>query len=362
VTLGYRPALDGLRGVAIAAVVLFHAGGLVPAGYLGVDLFFVLSGFLITSILLAEQRSTGAVSLRRFFRRRAARLLPALYCLLAVFAVTAIVLQVSDDRELGRDVFGVIAGIGYIANFAVMGEPGVRAMPAELKHLWSLAAEEQFYLVWPAVLVLALRVRARPAVVLLTIGTVLLTLRGAQLYHDGASFQRLAFGVDTRGTSILVGCLLAFALASRGDRPLRARWIQPVGLSTLAVLLFVDLGRAAFAGPLLLFSICAAFVIAFSLDETSVLNRALAVAQLVFLGRISYSLYLWHVPVFVVLGVHAQTPTAAAVPAVALSLALATASYYLVELPFLHRRGTSSTRPRPQRLVLPSVSFTRTTG
>ena len=143
--------------MAIAAVLLYHTAALLPGGHFGVDLFFVLSGFLITTLLLEEQARKGTISLRAFYRRRALRLLPALFALLAVFLAVATVAAVTGGRSLAKDVFGVVAGVGYFSNVAMVGEPSIRPMPEELRHLWSLAMEEQFYLLWPLVLVLLLR-------------------------------------------------------------------------------------------------------------------------------------------------------------------------------------------------------------
>jgi len=359
-SLGYRPALDGLRGVAIAAVVLFHTGGLVPAGYLGVDLFFVLSGFLITTLLLSEHGGLGGVSLRAFYRRRAARLLPGLYCLLAVFTGGAILLALRGEVALGDELFGVVAGLAYFANLALMGEPASQSMPEELRHLWSLAAEEQFYLLWPPALLIVLRGGVRLAAALVAAGAALMALRALDLYLEGASFERLAFGVDTRSVSILLGCLLALALAARPDVPsLYGRRLEVPALAALVGLFLVDFGRLTFAGPLLVFALASAVVVARALDSSSALATALSGRGLVFLGRISYSLYLWHVPVFVVLGVGKQELEPRAVPAVALSLALAVASYYLVELRFLAWRRAAADRPGEPPRATPALVLAR---
>ncbi len=341
--LGYRPALDGLRAVAITAVVLYHAGGFVPGGYLGVDLFFVLSGFLITTLLLGELADRGSVSLRSFYRRRALRLLPALFVLLATFTVVSTIFAVLEDRSLQKDLFGVAAGIGYFANIAMTGEPATHPMPEELRHLWSLAAEEQFYLLWPPILFLVLRGRTRLALVVVAAGVALTTLRQLQLYTDGASWQRIGFGVDTRSVSILVGCLLALAMTlPRWPWLARARWLEPVAIGSLLAFLFVDLERVLFAGPLLVFAICCAVLIVRALDDRSPLAAVLSLGAVVFLGRISYALYLWHFPVFGAFGINEQKAELAAIPAILVAVAFAVASYYVIELPFLRRKH----RPR----------------
>ncbi|MGI8885973.1 MAG: acyltransferase family protein [Gaiellaceae bacterium] len=337
--LGYLPALDGLRALAIVAVLLYHTGGLMPGGTVGVDLFFVLSGFLITTLLLEEMSSTGSLSLRRFYRRRVTRLLPALFVVLAAFLLAAMLVAVVEQGSLGKDLFGVVAGIGYFSNVAMTAEPTTMSMPAELRHLWSLAAEEQFYLVWPAVLVFVLRGRVRLALIVVTAGAVLMSARQFQLYADGASWERIGFGIDTRNVSILVGCMLALLLALPGRPRLeKAAWLAPPAGACVIAFFFVDFGRQLFAGPLIVYAISCAVLILGVLDGRSPLARVLSLGPIVFVGRISYSLYLWHFPVFVILDVNRPGVVPAAVPAIALTVMLAVASYYLIELPFLRRK------------------------
>jgi peptidoglycan/LPS O-acetylase OafA/YrhL len=330
---GHRPALDGLRGIAIAAVLLYHAGGIAPGGYLGVDLFFVLSGFLITTLLVNEFSDRGAVSFGGFYRRRARRLLPALACVLAAFVAITFAVQGALDRQ---DIVGLAAGIGYLSNLLVMGEPATRPMPDALRHLWSLAAEEQFYLVWPPILVLLLRGRTRLGLAVVIAGVALMSLRGAELWAEGASLQRLQFGIDSRSVAILVGCALALVLARHESAP-RTRWAAPLVVTCVLGFFALDFGRELFLGPLLVFSLLCAALLVLALDDDSPLALALSAGALVFLGRISYALYLWHVPVFVALGVTRQEFVPEAIPAIALSVGLAIASYYLVERRFLRR-------------------------
>ena len=330
---GHKPALDGLRGVAIAAVVLYHAGGPVPGGYLGVDLFFALSGFLITTLLVDEFSERGTVSLAAFYQRRARRLVPALACVLLAFVAFTVVVQQALPR---RDVVGLIAGVGYLSNLLMMGETTTQTMPEALRHLWSLAAEEQFYLMWPPILVLLLRGPRRIALALVAAGVAFTSLRGAELWAEGATPQRLHYGIDSRGVAILVGCGLALLL-SRYETVPRARWGAPLVVASVLGFFAIDFGREAFVGPLLVFSLCSAALIVLALDDGSPLAVALSADGLAFLGRISYALYLWHVPVFVAFGVTRYELVPEAIPAVAVSVALAVASYYLVERRFLRR-------------------------
>lgn len=340
--LGYVPALDGLRAVAIAAVVLYHATDFTfPAsGLLGVDLFFVLSGFLITTLLVGEHRQhQGVISLRSFYRRRALRLLPAVFVLLATFlAVTAVV----GDAKLA--LLGAASGLGYVTNF-VLATDHVNDLPFGLTHLWSLSAEEQFYLVWPLTLFVLFRARLGLAVAACAIGVLFTQMRALDLMSSGASNHRIAFGVDTRSLPILTGCLLALLMA---ERPGGFRRIpKPLGIVAAAVfagLLVVDWGDELFAGPLLIAAVSASVLIVCALDADSALSRCLSTSWITFLGRISYSLYLWHVPILVAFGVFGAGLTLMAIPAVSAALTAAVLSYYLVERPFLRRKSRSSGR------------------
>jgi len=342
VRLGYVPALDGLRAVAIAGVVLYHGTGHPAGGWLGVDLFFVLSGFLITTLLLEEHRSHGRVDILGFYRRRARRLMPAL------LAVLVVVLAFTGS------VFGVVAGLGYFSNVVQMGAPE-STMPPALEHLWSLAAEEQFYLVWPLLLFVLLRARLGLAVVLVLAGVVFTTIRQFQLWGAGEVFwQRIAYGPDTRSTAILVGCLLALLVSARGAPGFR--FVQPVAVGLFAAFYIIDSESFVLSGfPLLLFACVSAVLIVRALDARSFLARALAVTPMVFLGRISYSLYLWHAPIFLLFGVSATEKGLSLIPALVLSLVAATASYYFIELPFLRRRAKPEIderlEPRPPALA-----------
>jgi peptidoglycan/LPS O-acetylase OafA/YrhL len=345
--LRYTPSLDGLRAVAIAAVVLYHATDFTfPAtGLLGVDLFFVLSGFLITTLLLDEQRRAEFVGLGSFYRRRARRLLPAALVLLAVFSAVAVV--VTDRREA---LLGVAAGLAYVMNYA-LAAGHAEAVPTELAHLWSLSAEEQFYLVWPVLLLGFFRGRVGLAAWSCAAGIVLVQLRAFDLLGSEASFQRIEFGVDTRSLSILVGCLLALVLVGRANVPRVPQRLELVAPVLFVALLVIDWKRSVFAGPLLVTAFCSAVLVVQSLDRTSPVSRVLSVSPMVFLGRISYGLYLWHLPVLAAFGVLGAGLTPMAIPAVAVAVVAATASYYLVERPFLRRRSRPAAeaelRPAP---------------
>jgi peptidoglycan/LPS O-acetylase OafA/YrhL len=349
--LGYTPSLDGLRAVAIAAVVLYHATDYTfPAtGQLGVDLFFVLSGFLITTLLLDEQRTAGFVRLGSFYRRRALRLLPAALVLIAVFLAVAV--AVADPREAA---LGAAAGLGYVMNFA-LAAGHADALPPGLAHLWSLSAEEQFYLVWPLVLLGLFRGRVGVAAWACATGIVLLQLRAFDLLASGASTVRVEFGVDTRSVSILVGCLLALVFVGRATVPRIPQRLALVAPVLFVALVVIDWKRSVFAGPLLITALCSAVLVVQSLDRTSPVTQVLSISPMVFLGRISYGLYLWHLPILAAFGVMGAGLTLMAIPAVAVAILAATASYYLVERPFLRRRSRPTAEAEPRRVPAPEV-------
>jgi peptidoglycan/LPS O-acetylase OafA/YrhL len=326
VTLGHVPALDGLRGIAILLVLGVHAGGLIPAGFYGVDLFFVLSGFLITSLLLGEWAREGAISLLGFYRRRALRLLPALFSMLAITLTIALA---SGDASAPRSV---AYGATYTTNI-VRATGGYVDRP--WAHLWSLAAEEQFYLLWPPLLLLLLVRRVSPRWIILGLGASALASTSLRmlLFLQGHESYRYYFGPDAHATPILLGCIAGIAVTYR-------MLVNVPALATTASLVIAPLlltqGQVSLIGlDVTVFALASALVISRCVLHPQwwfarvVVNRPLR-----YLGRISYGLYLWHFPLFLVLGW-------LGIPA---SLAVATLSYHVVERPFLRRRRRPSRR------------------
>jgi peptidoglycan/LPS O-acetylase OafA/YrhL len=216
VGLPYLPGLDGLRALAVIVVLLYHADlPWLPGGFLGVEVFFVISSYLITALLVAEWRQHGRIDLKAFWFRRARRLLLALYLLLAVTLAYAVVFLPEEVTGLRSDV---IAALGYVTNwYLVFGHESyfeAIGRPSLLKHLWSLAVEEQFYLLWPPVLAVGLSMGARRwrerrvLLVALSGAAASAVLMGA-LYRPEADPSRLYFGTDTRATGLLMGAALA---------------------------------------------------------------------------------------------------------------------------------------------------------
>jgi len=321
--------LDGLRGLAIALVVSYHAFGAPRGGQLSVDLFFVLSGFLITKVLIDGRQRTGRISLRAFYGRRVRRVLPALFAML--LAVTP---SVAHQAGVAKGLLWSAAGLAFSANL-VMAHASSFAAP--LTPLWSLAQEEQFYLVWPPIVVL-LASRRRILVGLLATGLAATTLRQIQLVHDGAPTSRILYAPDTRSMGILVGCLTALVLASRHADALvkLARVIAWPAAAMLVGLPFAEHGNELFLGGMLIFTISCAVVVVRSLDTASGAARMFGIAPLAYLGRISYSLYLWHLPVLILFGRGHQFW--AELLGVAVAVPVAAVSYRYIEQPFLQRR------------------------
>ncbi len=371
-TFTHRPALDGVRGLAVAAVIAFHLGYVwAPGGFLGVDLFFVLSGYLITSLLLTEHARTGRVDLTRFWTRRARRLLPALALVITAVIVMVPASTTPDERGMIRD--DTLATLVYGANwrFAATGEAYFAQFPdpSPLRHMWSLAVEEQFYLFWPLVVIgllaLAGRRRARsqagPLLLTCAAGVVGSAFVLAVLYQPGGDPSRAYYGTDSRVHQLLVGALLATVLrrfaTRRTESTARAgRWLTPVSaLLLVACFATLDSHEGAYyrGGSLLVAVAAAGLVLALEWAPATTLARALSVRPLRYVGQLSYGLYLWHWPVLIWISPPGYTGASIGMDAarLAVTFALASASYHLVEQPIRHGRpllrGLRSRRPHP---------------
>lgn len=345
--LGYSPALDGIRGVAILVVLAFsmHRSWM-EGGYLGVSIFFVLSGFLITSLLLQEHRRSGQISLKNFYYRRALRLLPGLFALMLFISIYAAILQ---PIEKARNTWkGVLYTLFYVANWAQIGDnaAGIGA----LSHAWSLSVEEQFYILLPLLLLGLLRGGLKKswtvAVFLSLIAASLLW--SVWLWQGGAHFLRLYFGSDTRAHELLIGCLAALLL-DRGAIPQTKasrnalRLISAVSSAAIVYAFFrlpVQSGFLYCGGFALVAAGTAAILIKVLLFP-SPLTRVFEFPALVWTGRISYGLYLWHFPVFEATRQLLEgrlNPVLYEALRFVTVFAVAAASYYLIEKPFLKRK------------------------
>lgn len=355
---GHAPGLDGLRGLAVAIVLLYHAHfGFAIGGFLGVSVFFTLSGYLITSLLLRERARDGAISLRGFWSRRFRRLLPAALATQGFVLVLAAA-GVWDGDQLRALREDVPAALGQVVNlsFILRGTSyvGNTTAPSPLNHYWSLSLEEQFYVLFPLVVAAALllgRSRRRVLVGVLVVGIGLSALASARF--GAGNVDRAYFGLDTRLAELLVGALLACAtlyrvqLVHAWQRALAAV-VGVAGLGGLAWLTATATVSSTwlYPGGLLLTAGCSAAVI-FAAVQPGVVSSALSVGPLVWAGRVSYGLYLYHWPVFLWLTPRRtgwdQWPLFGVRMAVTVALALV--SYHLLEQPICTRRFLTGWRP-----------------
>jgi peptidoglycan/LPS O-acetylase OafA/YrhL len=341
------PGLDGLRALAVVAVIAYHLfPGALPGGFLGVDVFFVVSGFLITTLLLREVRDGGRLQLGRFWVRRARRLLPALVTVIAVAIPAAAIV----DRDLlvgiGRQVLGALTfSTNWLAVAA--GTSYFDATQPELfQTFWSLAIEEQFYLVWPLLLAVLLaachtwRGRTGVAFGAAVASAAAMTL----LYHPGDDPTRVYYGTLTHAFGLLLGASAAFAWAGRAEllpRRSWARWLGPAALVLLgAMAAFVSAaGSFAYRGGIFGASLLALVAVVSCTGARTGYVRVLDMRPLTWVGERSYGLYLWHWPVILVLaaaagdGPGSVTWWRTATAAVAVTVLLSWASYRWVETP-----------------------------
>jgi peptidoglycan/LPS O-acetylase OafA/YrhL len=352
VRLPYLPGLDGLRALAVAAVLLYHADSqLLPGGFLGVEVFFVISGYLITSLLLSEWRRHGRIDLRTFWLHRARRLLPALFVLLLAALTFAVMFLPGEVAAMRGDA---LAAAAYVANWYFVLEQRsyfeTVGRPPPLRHLWSLAIEEQFYVLWPPLLALGLRWLRRPLLLgLVGAGALASALLMALLFRPDADPSRVYFGTDTRASGLLLGAALALVWAPGRPAVQTARaapWmLDAAGLAALAVLAWctVQLSEftpALYRGGFVLVGAATVVLLAVATHPAARLGpRLLGRQPLRWIGQRSYSLYLWHWPVFVVTRPQLDValdgwPLLAA--RLALTCALAELSYRYVETPIRH--------------------------
>jgi peptidoglycan/LPS O-acetylase OafA/YrhL len=340
--LGYRPELDGLRGIAIVLVLLAHAFDWPKGSFIGVDMFFALSGFLITTLLLEEWRVHGSISLRHFYLRRYYRLFPALAVLIAVYVLYVLLFVHSD---IGMRIRAAAFGLAYVANWVQAFH--LRFPDSEIGYLWTLGIEEQFYLIWPALLILLLKRGLGlkgTKWVLLGLIVAVVVWRNFLISH-GAEPNRIYFGTDTRFDELLVGCLAGVFFVSRPKGQAGSRWLMWAALGAGLFLTYRIFKRNPWTFwtvrmTLTLVAVATTVVIYTCVTGSfPLLKRILSAKALVFVGAISYSLYLWHVPADLLLReVGGLRHWQLEVSGFALTLAAACASYYLVERPFLKRR------------------------
>jgi peptidoglycan/LPS O-acetylase OafA/YrhL len=344
---GHVPELDGIRGLAAFAVLCAHTlPRRAPGGFIGVDVFFVLSGYLITAILAREFEGRGAISLPRFYARRALRLLPALFLMLAVFLAVVLTAKLA----LGNDPFAREQGLAalsaglYFMNWTRAFNLGPEGW---LGHTWSLAIEEQFYLLWPWVLLFVLvRCGRRHAWIAVLLLLVLSTSWRLTLLFSGSSPERVYNGFDTRIDMLLMGCLLALAPLRSLQGAAAASWWAPAGLFA-GIFLYIPWNTR----PLQLWgyttiAIAAAWLILAATDQGApgFFRKFLAWRPLVYCGRISYGIYLWHYPISCALH-ERMGGWRLFLATMATTLGVSSCSWFLLERPLLRLKERFAASP-----------------
>ncbi len=375
--VGRLAGLDGLRAIAVLAVVVYHADlGWLPGGFLGVDVFFVISGFLITTLLLAERERLGRIELRAFWLRRARRLLPALFLVLASTLTLSVVWAPDEVARLRSDT---LAALGYATNWYLIARQQsyfeAVGRPSPLLHLWSLAVEEQFYVLWPLLLTAGLMVLRRRGMLLASLlGALGSALLMAWLYEPGADPSRVYYGTDTHAAGLLLGAALALAWTpSAGSRPRisetaggarlsrwRARvtwWDALGGVALLALggcfVAFDEYQPLLYRGGFVALGLVTMAVIVAAVHPSSHFGRSVLDRRpLRWIGERSYGIYLWHWPIFTLTRPQldvAPDPLPDLALRLALTLMAAELSYRFVETPVRH--GALGRAWRAWRLV-----------
>jgi peptidoglycan/LPS O-acetylase OafA/YrhL len=359
----YRPDIDGLRAVAVLSVVGFHAlPGAFPGGFIGVDIFFVISGYLISNIVFAGL-DEGKFSFKHFYSRRIKRIFPALMLVLFVCLVLGHFVLLADEyKQLGKHVS---AGAGFVSNIALWTESGYFDNAAEQKpllHLWSLGIEEQFYLFWPPLVFLAWKRRWVGGLLIALIGASF-TINIAEVRHDPASAFYLPF---SRMWELLIGCLLAYILrpskvgriARLFERKLAVNTASAVGFLSILVALFALDSKTSFPGWAALLPTAGALLMISAGADAWVNRQILSKRSVVFVGLISYPLYLWHWPLLafarITLSTRAGDGTVAVI--VLASFPLAWLTYRFIEKPIRSAKTLHASLPLAAiALILGSV-------
>ncbi|MGH3472074.1 MAG: acyltransferase family protein, partial [Nocardioidaceae bacterium] len=360
--------LDGVRALAVIVVVGYHAGiGWMQGGFVGVDVFFVLSGLLITGLLVERWDRNGHIDLPIFWLRRARRLLPALATMVTVVVATATVADRANASQLRGDV---LAAATYTSNWWQIHEHhsyfAQFAPPSLLQHLWSLAVEEQFYLLWPLLLVAGLVLLPRRALRwLMVAGAIGSATAMAIWYQPHGDPSRLYFGTDTHSFGLLLGSALAMTGVRRASttpyssvRPVAVELVGVAGLVGIAVTVvgLNELSSVTYRGGLALAVTAAACLVWAAAQPGSWVSRCLGARPLVWIGQRSYGIYLWHWPALLVTwqvfggaGTHSVVGSGMAVTAAVLAAA---ASYRFVEMPIRERGFKVAARDAWQRATV----------
>ncbi len=342
--LNYREDIDGLRAISVLSVILNHAGvGLFSGGFIGVDVFFVISGYLITTIIIREIES-NEFSLTRFYERRIRRILPALFIVIAfTVAVCAIMYDAEKFKDFGKSI---IATTLFASNINFWKESGYFDAPSQLKpllHTWSLAVEEQFYIFFPLFMVVLYRYAKKMSSFIL-LGTAVLSF-GLSIYGISKDPSAAFYLAHMRAWELLVGGILAVNLIPGEFGKKYGNIIGLAGLAMIAISIFQYSESTRFPGLFALAPVLgAAFVLLSGMEGRSLAGRFLSLPPLVFIGKISYSLYLWHWPfiIFVKFYTIQQMTSGELGIALVAILILSTLSWRFVETPFRSRHFLST--------------------
>jgi peptidoglycan/LPS O-acetylase OafA/YrhL len=364
------PGIDALRAVAVMAVFLYHANVTwIPGGFLGVDVFFVISGYLITSLLLDEFRRNGHVDVVRFWVRRALRLLPAVGVMIAVTFLAAAILTPDGLLGLRGDA---VASLFYVNNWhLILSDQSYFqefARPSLFRHLWSLAVEEQFYLFWPLLFAAGMTLfGGRRLLYGVIAGILLSTLLMGLLFHPGSDPIRAYYGTDTRAAPLLVGVALALVWSPWALSGRTGRW-APVALDvggSFALLMVIldftnvqEFDTGLYRGGFLLLALWTGLLVAALAHPAARIGRVLGIKPMLWLGLRSYSFYLWHWPVLMLTRPGVDVPihgTVLTLLQLGFVLVLSDLSYRYVEDPF-RRRGTVPSLPGGLRFTRPALA------
>ncbi len=340
----YLAGLDGVRAFAVLFVLFYHAyTGTFPGGFVGVDVFFVLSGFLITGILVREWDRAGRVAFGRFYARRALRLLPALFAIAVVFILAYLIFLPAGDRT--DSILPVLAAVGYVTSPLAASSVDL----APWQHAWSLSVEEYFYLVWPLLLVVLLRWvgRRRLVVAVATITVIAVAYRIAAGLSDWTT-DRIYYAADTRAEQLLIGCLLAVVMIDRRFAP--PMWLTMIGAAVLCafVVMSADVTAPLYrdGGSTIIALITATVIAGVVTHATSWFGRFLALRPLTWLGKRSYGVYLWHLPLLNFFDRTLPGAVPASLVGIAATFVIAALSFRYVEEPFLRMKGRFSSSSR----------------
>ena len=314
----YLPSIDSLRALAVLAVIIYHIDvNYLPGGFLGVDLFFVLSGYLISSLIIKEYKKTGTLNLYNFYIRRARRLLPAVYFMITVCLVFMVLFNGVLLRKSHLDaVFGYIYSSNWWYIFHKLDYFDSFGAQSPFKHLWSLAIEEQFYMFFPLIFLIFNRRKKEEGepsslnknFIYIVLGLILISLVTHILLFDINNINRIYFGTDTRAFSLLVGVVGALVYPmDKLSSPTNAKEsvlysvVSLTSISTLIAIMFYtsEYNTWLYRGGFLLVAVLGLIIIISSGKQHTFISKALSFRPIVFIGKISYSLYLWHFPIIV---------------------------------------------------------------